>query len=65
MTNTTSVQPQAASPKRTETAWAVCGGIQFGEDELTPEEQQLEITKRAIWKKLAARLQIKPPRMLH
>ena len=32
-------------------------GIRFGADELSPDEQQMEVTKRTIWKKLADRLE--------
>jgi hypothetical protein len=63
MTKSTSVQAKAASPKGSKTSWAICAGIQFGEDALTPEEQQLEVTKRAIWKKLMARMQISAPKL--
>ena len=62
MTKSTSVQAKVVSPKGSDTSWAICGGIQFGEDDLSPEEQQLEITKRAIWKKLVNRLQISAPK---
>lgn len=64
MTNSTSVQAKAVSPKGSDTSWAICGGIQFGEDELTPEEQQLEVTKRAIWKKLTIRMHIIAPKIV-
>lgn len=37
---------------------ANCDGIQFDEDELSPEEQQMQITKRMIWEKLMSRLEI-------
>jgi hypothetical protein len=58
MTKSTSVQAKAVSPKGSETSWGIGGGIQFGEDELTPEQQQLEITKRAIWRKLMTRMPV-------
>jgi hypothetical protein len=59
MTKSVSAQAQPALPIRSENPWSRCGGIEFDEDELTPEEQQLELTRRAIWKKLMARLQMR------
>jgi len=57
MTETIPAQGQSAQQIIRENPWSRFGGIEFDETKLTPEEQQLEITKRAIWKKLMARLQ--------
>ncbi len=54
-TNSTAVQAEVAV-KTSDTSCALCSGIQFDEDDCSPEEQQLELTKRMIWEKLMARM---------
>lgn len=58
MTNNPSAEIKVVSPSEGDRPGANCDGIQFEADELSSEEQQLEMTKRMIWEKLVNRLKI-------